>query len=578
MTTKATEVQAPAPPPTPAPGEINGHCPLTQIRPSPFNVRKVFDETDIAELAASIRAIGLTERLLVRPRGADGAVPQYEKGRWYDLDHFELVDGERRYRALSLLNETHAVDRVPIVIRDMTDDQVRAVMLATREQSRDLAASELVAGYRELAEGRTADEVAAMVGRSPGHVRSVLRLAKLPAWALAAVDAGTLPRATAELVARVPGEESRKRAAACVLLGFVTPNELRDGWEANVARATASPLTYRETKQLLQLHFTRELKGCPFDRKSLDLLPEAGSCDACPKRAGNDADATEEGVRADTCLDPDCYREKVKAYKATELARAAEKGIEDADLGVEGFGNPPRGWCDLNQPAWQTDLHDAFPIGPKQDPKREEKLGKLLGKACPQRYLAFGSNGKAVTLVKTAEARKALVELGVIKKEEKKAATKATPAPPSVDRTKEEEARKLDALVEKEVARRCMATVATKIEETAELLFTSPGGHDSTQVLRLLLAGVIDASVADVGREIAKRRGVSPDKVTTIPAALDGAALLGLLGELVAGRKLLGWQDGRSDKAFWSHFGINITAVEKQARRELSKGAQHGSL
>lgn len=269
-----------------------------------------------------------------------------------------------------------------------------------------------------------------MVGRSPGHVRSVLRLAKLPAWALAAVDAGTLPRATAELVARVPGEESRKRAAYCVMIGENSPALIvwSDRVELNEkAWKGQTPLTYRETKQLLQLHFTRELKGCPFDRKSLDLLSEAGSCDACPKRAGNDADATEEGVRADTCLDPDCYRAKVKAYKTAELARAAEKGIEDADLGVEGFGNPPRGWCDLNQPAWQTDLHDAFPVGPKQDPRREEKLGKLLGKACPQRYLAFGSGGKAVTLVKTTEARKALVELGVIKKAEKPPATKSAP-------------------------------------------------------------------------------------------------------------------------------------------------------
>jgi ParB/RepB/Spo0J family partition protein len=113
---------------------------------------------------------------------------------------------------------------VPVSVRNLSDEQVLVLQLVANDQREDVLPSEQAAAYGRLAAaGRTAEQIAAATGKGVGFVRSILRLAKLPPWALAAVDRGDLPRATAELVARVPGEESRKRAAACVLLGWSTP-------------------------------------------------------------------------------------------------------------------------------------------------------------------------------------------------------------------------------------------------------------------------------------------------------------------------------------------------------------------
>ncbi len=431
MTTKAPPAPAPAQAPAPfVPDQVDGSVPLDQIRPSPLNPRKSFPAESIDRLAASISEQGLLQRLLVRPVGAGDAAPAFDRGKgWVGLDHFELVDGERRYRALLALRDLDrlATDKVNVTVRWLTDAEALTIMLVANDQREDVPPSEQAAGYARLRAELGGDEaVATAVGRSVSAVRNVLRLARLPRWALAAVDSGALSRATAELVARVPGDRSRQAAAACVLLGLRDPGELdgvvdfkklpegewwADEWNKRIQ--TAEPLSYRDTRDLIANHFQVELKGAPFDRKALDLVEDAGSCEACPKRAGNDPEAKAEGVRADVCLDPDCFRRKAGAHREREIARAAEKGVLDAEI-TERFAAKlaPKGWCDVATDVWQTELHEDFPIGAK---RRDEPLKALLGKLCPQKYIAFAADGSARTLVKTKEARAALVDAGVLK-------------------------------------------------------------------------------------------------------------------------------------------------------------------
>lgn len=435
----ATKAKPAPPPPAPSepPLQLNGQVALAEIRPCPFNVRRAFDGEDLRGLAESIDRIGLKDPLLVRPFDAKGEQVPLSAKEWRKKTlYFELADGERRFRALTLLAESKEVPPVPVIVRNLADEEVRAIMLASREQSRELSASELVAGYVELSRGKSAGEVAAMVGRPVGHVRSVLRLAKLPAWALAAVDAGTLPRATAELVARVPGEESRKKAAACVLWGVLNPahllpaqidtlESLGEKLRADYRYTDAEPLSYRDTKELIRTHFTVELKGAPFSRKELYVWPgcEPGhernmpDCDTCPSRAGNDPEAVAEKVRADVCLDPDCYSAKVQAYRAKEVAKAEKKGVLPVPDDFPQMGaHAPKGWCELSTHFGQTEV--GFGVSLPQS-KSGKTLEGLLGDNQPQHYLAFDQWHKKRLLVKATDARKALVELGVLKKPEK---------------------------------------------------------------------------------------------------------------------------------------------------------------
>jgi len=393
--------------------QVQGVEDLDKLRPSPTNPRKHFPKDEIEGLAESFRSAGVLTPLLIRPI-SNGKPATFTKGKWSHLDHFEVVDGERRYRAA----KEAGLQQVPVIVRNLTDDQVRVIQLITFAQRADLKPSEEAAAYQGLAAaGKSAEQIAAEVGKPLGFVRSLLRLGKLPAWALESVDLGILPRATAELIARVPGEASREKAAACVLLCEMWPAR------ADIERAkkaSGDTLSYRDTRHLIQQSFTRELKTAPFERKvPLMLVSEATSCDECPKRAGNDPEAAAEGVRADICLDPDCFRRKEDAYRHEVETKCAAKDILPANLEQEGFDRPPRGWMRPDAPISETDLNADF-AGYQGD-----SLAKKLGKDLPQKYFAWGKGGKVVYLVKTSDARKALVEAKVLKPKPKERTPKA---------------------------------------------------------------------------------------------------------------------------------------------------------
>lgn len=288
-----------------APQESIGTVNLDLLRPSPTNPRKTFDEQSLEELANSIREYGLLQPIVCRPIG-DGA--RIEGGKWVNLDHFEIVAGERRYRALKRLGSASA----RIIVRNLTDREALEVQVVENEQREGVSILERVAAYQNLiSAGASVEEVAQKIGKSPSTIRGILRLNRLPAELVDHVTSGSIPQSTAELVCRVPGDQLRRRVAWCVLSGGDWAAS--DGGDLDFAGVGKRILSYRATKEIIQSNCMVELKSAPFSRKSINLIPGAGSCDACTKRAGNDPDATADGVRADVCMDPDCYQRKVRA-------------------------------------------------------------------------------------------------------------------------------------------------------------------------------------------------------------------------------------------------------------------------
>jgi ParB/RepB/Spo0J family partition protein len=406
-----------------------GNVGLDQIRPSPLNPRKTFAADSVAALADSIEQQGLLQPLVVRPMGA-GKPAAFDGRQWKHLSHFELLAGERRFRALNLLAESDRLpsDRVPVTVRWLSDAEALAVMLVENDQREDVRPSEQAAGYKKLLdELGTLPAVSERTGKSMGFVRQVLALGKLPAWALVSVDAGLLRRETAALVARVPGERSRTLAAACVLQGQHNPAWLVGTPEQpDLTGDNLNPLTSREAKELIRTHFQVELKGAPFDRKALYVLPgneqHSPPCEVCPSRAGNDPQATAEGVRGDVCLDPECFRAKCGVHRAKVLSKYAKDGIEPADLDRPwSEARPASGWEDVRVTAGAS-----FQLRAEVLPKHHDRvLSELLSApgcaGMAPEYVALNEKGKPVVLVKTADARKALRTVGVIPKEKPKA-------------------------------------------------------------------------------------------------------------------------------------------------------------
>jgi ParB family chromosome partitioning protein len=136
---------------------------VSLIRPNPFQPRGEFDPAALEELANSIRENGLLQPIVVRDVGQG----------------FQIVAGERRLRAVRRLGW----ERVPVIKRALTDEQMLVVALVENLQRENLSIVEEAEGYRRLVQdfGLTQEEVGRHVGRDRSTVANALRLLALPA-------------------------------------------------------------------------------------------------------------------------------------------------------------------------------------------------------------------------------------------------------------------------------------------------------------------------------------------------------------------------------------------------------------
>ncbi|MFQ3744433.1 ParB/RepB/Spo0J family partition protein [Staphylococcus nepalensis] len=133
-----------------------------RIVPNRYQPRQVFEPNKIKELAESIDEHGLLQPIVVRP---------IEEGM------FEIIAGERRFRALQSLNKTHA----DVIIRDLGDEETAVVALIENIQRENLSVVEEAEAYKKLLElgETTQSELAKSVGKSQSFIANKLRLLKL---------------------------------------------------------------------------------------------------------------------------------------------------------------------------------------------------------------------------------------------------------------------------------------------------------------------------------------------------------------------------------------------------------------
>ena len=171
--------------------------PIDMIRASKNNPRKTFKDDDMVELADSIREKGLVQPILVRPDPmAAGA--------------YEIVAGERRWRASQLAG----LHNVPVIVRDLADQEVLELAIIENVQRADLNAIEEAMGYQELIEryAYTQERLAEVIGKSRSHLANTLRLLKLPDTVRAMVEDGKLTAGHARaLVGRDDAETLAKQ-------------------------------------------------------------------------------------------------------------------------------------------------------------------------------------------------------------------------------------------------------------------------------------------------------------------------------------------------------------------------------
>ncbi|MBC7961768.1 MAG: ParB/RepB/Spo0J family partition protein [Steroidobacteraceae bacterium] len=137
-------------------------CPVEKIRPNRNQPRKHFAPDKLEELAASIREQGIIQPLVVTRKD----------------DHFEIIAGERRWRAA----QKAGLHEIPVVIREATPDAIMELALIENIQRQDLNAIEEAQAYRSLVEhfSISQEDVARRVGKNRTTVTNSLRLLKLP--------------------------------------------------------------------------------------------------------------------------------------------------------------------------------------------------------------------------------------------------------------------------------------------------------------------------------------------------------------------------------------------------------------
>ena len=174
--------------------------PLRDIEPDKNQPRKAFDEDAIAQLSASIAEHGILQPIAVRPAPTGG---------------YRIIAGERRWRAARQAGLTE----VPVVIREVTDEQAMELALIENLQREDLDPIEEAAGYQQLMErcNLTQEEAAKRLSRSRSAVANSLRLLNLPKWVMEQVKQGTLSTGHAKVILSLSGEELQTKAAEQVI-------------------------------------------------------------------------------------------------------------------------------------------------------------------------------------------------------------------------------------------------------------------------------------------------------------------------------------------------------------------------
>mgnify|MGYP000658351873 CR=1 FL=1 len=170
---------------------------IGDIDPNPDQPRRAFSEESIAQLAQSIREQGLLQPILVVPMNG---------GR------YRIVAGERRWRAARLAG----LDEVPVIIKDVTDEQAAALALIENLQREDLDPIEVAEGCRQLIDkyGLTQESAAKKLGKSRSAVTNSLRLLALPEDVRRMVSGGKLSFGHAKVLLGLPNEDLMRQAAA----------------------------------------------------------------------------------------------------------------------------------------------------------------------------------------------------------------------------------------------------------------------------------------------------------------------------------------------------------------------------
>jgi len=342
---------------------------LAQLRESPFNPRKHYDERGLSELAASIADRGVLQPLLVR-RIEDAKTP------------FEIVAGHRRSRAAKIAKLT----AVPVILHDLSDREVRQIQLIENAQRVDLSPLEEAEAYNALRElGLSTRDIAKEVRKEPSYIAARLTLNTLPAKVKAELAAGVLTVGHAELIGLIPDPQLQEQA----LKKFIVEHFI----DANSSKMAKGVIPLATARRIVETEFMTVLSAAPFDTEDPTLSP-LGACAKCPFRSGNDRDLFGSVAGKNVCTNLADYRLKIENHLKGLREQGATVLLTPREVKeVFPFGNPQvaDGYVDLDGKCVDDPKGRTYDQLLADEPKRSTVFAQVNGrlrKVYPKAQLA----------------------------------------------------------------------------------------------------------------------------------------------------------------------------------------------
>lgn len=171
--------------------EIN----LSELRPNPYQPRKIFKDEALVELANSIKEHGVFQPIIVKK----------------SIKGYEIIAGERRFRASKLAG----LEKIPAIIRDFSDEQMMEIALLENLQRENLNIIEEALAYKAMIEklGLTQDELSKRVGKSRSHITNILGILRLPKEIQSMIIEGKITMGHARVISKLESTEQMMELA-----------------------------------------------------------------------------------------------------------------------------------------------------------------------------------------------------------------------------------------------------------------------------------------------------------------------------------------------------------------------------
>lgn len=265
------------------------NIPADLIEPSNYNARKTFDADALGELAQSISVHGLIQPITVRRKG--------EKG-----EHYEIICGERRFRACRMLK----LAEIPAIVREATDEQAYDLSISENLQREDVPPMEAAEAYKRLIDTKRYDvaSLALQFGKSEKHVYQTLKLCELIKGIANLVKAGKLTASAGIVISKYDKK----------IQGDILKDRLGEDGQGEWCSISAGVLDGK-----IQSCYTNNLENYLFDKTP---------CLKCPHNSTN-FDLFATGSGCGRCADKKCLDAKNTAYL---VAQAEDVALHDPKL------------------------------------------------------------------------------------------------------------------------------------------------------------------------------------------------------------------------------------------------------